>query len=328
MKPIVAILLGDPAGIGPELVAKTAAAGELTTRCRPLVIGSRTVFEEICSSLSLDVPYTLFDGSRAPEENEILFADVPLAGADTVPFGTIGAVCGRQIAEQIDCAIALYERGLVNAVCFAPFTKASLKVYLGESIHGEMDYFTEKLHYTGPCCEINQLDGLYTTRVTSHIPLAEVAAAITEESILTAVKLLWDTIVSAGNTAPRIAVAALNPHGGENGTCGREELDVVAPAIKKAGELGMPVSGPFPSDTIFVRAFNRKEFDGVVTLYHDQGQIAIKLLGFDRGVTIEGGLPCPITTPAHGSAMDIAGKGVADTGAFLHALDCAVSMAR
>ena len=328
MKPIVAILLGDPAGIGPELVAKTAAAGELTDRCRPIVIGSRTVFDEIVSSLSLTVPYTPADVRRAPEENEILFMDVPLKGADDVAFGTIGAVCGRQMAEQIDLALSLFEAGQAAAVCFAPFTKASLKAYLGESLHGEMDYFTEKLGYTGPCCEINQLDGLYTTRATSHIPISQVAAAITEDTVLTAVKLLWDTIVSTGNTAPRIAVAALNPHGGENGTCGREEIDVIAPAIRKAASLGMPVSGPFPSDTVFVRAFNKKEFDGVVTLYHDQGQIALKLLGFDRGVTIEGGLPCPITTPAHGSAMDIAGKGVADTAAFLHALDCAVSMAR
>lgn len=329
MKPILAILLGDPAGIGAELVAKTAADGFLTEHCRPILIGSHRVFSDTLSRLSLSLPFQVIRSCDAPPEDGcILLWDIPFSGENCVAYGTISGVYGKQVTDQIDLAMTLWEEKKIGAVCFGPFTKASLKAYLGDDIHSEMDYFLQKLHYNGPHNEINQLDHFYTTRATSHIPVSQISSALNEDTVLTAIRLLWDTIVSTGNTAPRIAVAALNPHGGENGTCGREELDLILPTIKKAAAQGMPVLGPFPADTVFYRAAVKKEFDGVVTMYHDQGQIALKLLGFERGVTIQGGLPCPITTPAHGSALDIAGKGLADPSAFKQALLIAVSMAK
>lgn len=174
--------------------------------------------------------------------------------------------------------------------------------------------------------EINAAAGLFTTRVTSHVPLKDVVALISGDRIFRAIRLLHRTLVRAGVPTPRIAVAALNPHGGEHGLCGTEEEKVIAPAVELAREQGIPAEGPFPADTIFLRA-RRGDFHGVVTMYHDQGQIATKLLGFDRGVTIQGGLSVVVTTPAHGTAFDIAGKGIANPGAFQAAVRLAAQMA-
>ncbi len=148
-------------------------------------------------------------------------------------------------------------------------------------------------------------------RVTSHVPLKDVAELITETGILDAIDLIDGELKRAGNPAPRIGVAGLNPHAGDGGNFGREEIDVIAPAVERAKMEGYAVAGPYPADTIFVRA-KKGEFDAVVTMYHDQGQIAMKLMGFGRGVTVQGGLPVPVTTPAHGTAYDIVGKGIAE----------------
>jgi 4-hydroxythreonine-4-phosphate dehydrogenase len=137
--------------------------------------------------------------------------------------------------------------------------------------------------------------------------------------------LIHEALLLAGFESPRVAVAAFNPHAGEGGTCGREEIDVIAPAVAQCQAEGYPVSGPYPADTLFIRARDG-DFDAVVTMYHDQGQIAIKLLGFSQGVTVQGGLPIPITTPAHGTAFDIAGQGKARVGPTRNAFDIACRM--
>jgi 4-hydroxythreonine-4-phosphate dehydrogenase len=170
------------------------------------------------------------------------------------------------------------------------------------------------------------LNNVSTTRVTSHIPLKDVASQLSEKRILDAISLAHKTVTSFGVKQPRIAVAALNPHGGESGKCGTDEIEIIEPAVKKANEQGMNALGPFPADTLFIRTFDG-EFDSVVTMYHDQGQIAMKLKGFEWGVTVVGGMPYPIATPAHGTAFDIAGKGLAKTSAFENALKLTVQMA-
>jgi 4-hydroxythreonine-4-phosphate dehydrogenase len=164
--------------------------------------------------------------------------------------------------------------------------------------------------------------------VTSHVPLKDVSALLTREGVADGVALLTRGLRSAGLATPRIAVCGLNPHNGDGGAFGREEIDVIAPGVELARSQGYPADGPFPADTIFVRA-TRKDgqgYDGVLTMYHDQGQIAMKLMGFDRGVTVPGGLPIPIATPAHGTAYDIAGRGVANTGAMRNAFALACKM--
>ena len=158
------------------------------------------------------------------------------------------------------------------------------------------------------------------------IPMRQMCDNITQEKVENAIRLLYTTMVKAGIKNPRIAVAALNPHGGEAGTCGREEIDIMEPAMEAMRKEGYPTSGPYPADTVFQRAFRKNEFDGIVTMYHDQGQIALKLLGFEHAVSILGGLPMPVVTPAHGTAFEIAGQGIASVEAFRHTVDDLVSI--
>jgi 4-hydroxythreonine-4-phosphate dehydrogenase len=174
--------------------------------------------------------------------------------------------------------------------------------------------------------EFNVLDRLWNARVTSHVPLSQVAARITLERLDRALRLADACMRSAGFERPRIGVAALNPHAGDGGNFGREEINVIAPAVERAQAAGIAAEGPFPSDTVFLRA-RAGQFDAVLTMYQDQGQIAMKLRGFERGVTMLGGYPFPICTPAHGTAYDIAGRGVANVGAAREALLLAIRMA-
>jgi 4-hydroxythreonine-4-phosphate dehydrogenase len=196
----------------------------------------------------------------------------------------------------------------------------------GLNAEDEHRYIARHIGFKGYHSEINVLDSLMTTRVTSHIGLREVAERITAEAVEKAIGLAEDTCRRAGNARPHIAVAALNPHAGDNGKFGREEIDILQPVIEAAQAKQKHVTGPWPSDTVFLKA-KRGEVDAVVTMYHDQGQIAIKLMGFDRGVTVAGGLPIPVATPAHGTAFDIAGQNKANVGATLQAFNLLVRMA-
>ena len=209
-------------------------------------------------------------------------------------------------------------------VCYAPRHKRSLRDG-GYPFEDELHLF---IHWTASADvgEINALDRLWTSRVTSHIGLARVAAELSVDRVLRAVRLVDRARRAAGWPRPRIAIAAFNPHGGEHGLFGDEELRVIEPAVDQAREEGLDARGPIPADTVFGRA-RGGEFDAVVTMYHDQGQIAMKLLGFDRGVTLAAGLPFPVTTPAYGTAHDIAAKGIANPGAMIAALKLAAQMA-
>jgi 4-hydroxythreonine-4-phosphate dehydrogenase len=180
---------------------------------------------------------------------------------------------------------------------------------------------------TGYFCEFNTLDQLWTARVSSHVPLKDAASYLSRERIVAATRLIYESLRANGVAKPRVAVAAFNPHGGEGGTCGREEIDFIEPAVRELNTGGIAAQGPFPADTLFIKARDG-EFDAVVTMYHDQGQIALKLLGFSRGVTVQGGLPVPITTPAHGTAYDIAGQGKANVQATANAFAIACRMSQ
>lgn len=215
--------------------------------------------------------------------------------------------------------------GGLNGFCFAPLNKAALKA-AGFNFPSEHEMFA---HYYGQnenYGEMNYVNGLWNIRVTSHIPLKDVCKNITVDKILATARLGFATLRRAGCEKPRIAVAALNPHEGEHGTCGMEEIEVIRPAIQAAAAEGMPLLGPFSSDTLFLRAF-KGNFDGVITMYHDQGQIAIKLQDFMHCVTVSAGLPHPITTPAHGTAYDIAGTGTCSSVPFENAYRICCRMA-
>lgn len=323
--PTIAWVLGDPVGIGPEIIAKSLANPEMKGTCRPLVVGPAWLLERGMQMAQVKLATTPCDPTRIREApvGRIPVVDVGWQLADFPP-GKPSAEAGKLSIEMLHLGVGLARNGTVDAVVFGPLNKEALR--LGGNPHRDELHLVAEWLGESECSEINAAAGLFTTRVTSHVPLKDVSGLLDPDKIVKAVRLLHRTLVWAGVENPTVAVAALNPHGGERGLCGTEELTVIEPGVAKSREAGIPVVGPFPADTIFVRA-KRGEFQGVVTMYHDQGQIATKLLGFDHGVTIMGGLSVIVMTPAHGTAFDIVGKGVANPGAFQAAVRLAAHMA-
>jgi 4-hydroxythreonine-4-phosphate dehydrogenase len=230
------------------------------------------------------------------------------------------------VLKVLDACMDAASAGQIDAICFAPLNKFAMK--LGGLAHeDELHHFAKHLGVTGYFCEFNTLGRLWTARVSSHVPLKDAVNYLDKGRIKDAARLIYRSLLASGVAQPRVAVAGFNPHNGDGGTCGREEIDTIAPAVKELNDEGLPVAGPFPADTIFLKARDG-EFEAIVTMYHDQGQIAIKLLGFSQGVTVQGGLPIPITTPAHGTAYDIAGQGRANVDATANAFAIACRMGR
>lgn len=327
-RPVIALAMGDPAGISPELTAKALTLPDVLDAARLVVVGDRRVLE--AGAKVAGVPLAVDWRQRADDLDVDTYARpvvVDLGNLD--PAGIERAVATRKGGEfalqNFRTCLELANSGRAEAVCFTPFNKAAMRA-AHPGYDDEIGYSLEVLGLPGPASEFNILEGLWNARVTSHIPLSAVASQITREAVLEAIRLTDRSLRDAEVATPRIAVAALNPHAGDGGAFGREEIDVIGPAIAEARGDGIAADGPFPSDTVFVRA-RSGAFDAVVTMYHDQGQIAMKLMGFDRGVTLMGGLPFPICTAAHGTAYEIAGKGVANIGATRASLLLAAKMA-
>ena len=329
-KPRIVFFTGDPAGIGPELSARLLADPASSRAAELLVITSRAVMHDAVSVTGKPFAFVAGDAraARAAPLETPMFVDWAGARAEGFERGVAGAKNGAWMLDGLRVALDLCRDGAADAICFAPLNKAALRA--GGMRHpDELHFFCEVLDFHGPCVEFNVLETLWTSRVTSHVPLKEVSALITADKVAEGVQLLYTGLRQGGIAEPRIAVCGLNPHNGDNGAFGREELDVIEPGVALARSRGFPADGPFPADTAFVRA-TRKDgagYDGVLTMYHDQGQIAMKLMGFERGVTVPGGLPMPIATPAHGTAYDIAGRGIANTGAMTNAFALACRMA-
>lgn len=326
-RPRVAVIMGDATGIGPEIVAKSLNTEETRRICMPAVIGDSRVMAEAIklTKVPLKIVVRKSWGEVTGEPGLMEMFDLANLDPKEYKIGEVNGKVGKACLEYMDFALSQAMKGEAEAVVFAPLNKLAMSLG-GSDFKDEHGYFARhtKAELYG---EINALDPLFTSRVTSHIGFRDIAGRLTPDRIVNAVKLLHHTMSRAGIQKPKIGVAALNPHGGEKGLFGSEEDTIIKPAVEKARAEGMDVVGPYPADTIFVRA-RRGEFSGIVTMYHDQGQIATKLLGFDRGVTVAGGHPIVITTPAHGTAHDIAGKGIADIGAFQAALRIAVRMAQ
>ena len=326
-KPILGVLLGNSAGVGPELVAKLAVQDYYKDHCRPVLIGDVRMFERGLQVVGGDVPhYVVGDVSECDWNKGLPLLDLKDQDPAQVPYGEAAAYCGKSDLDQMDLAIDLCKAGKLEGFVFGPFHKGAMKL-AGMHVESEHTYLAEKFGLTTPYGEINMMDDLMTVRTTSHIPLKDVSANLTEETLREAITLGQITGESFG-IQPRMAVAALNPHCGEFGLTGREEVDLIAPVVEKVvQETGWNVSGPYSADTLFIRALNHGEFDVVVTLYHDQGQIALKLVGFERCITVAGGQPYPIATCAHGTAFDKVGTGAATTTSFERAVKAVAKMA-
>jgi len=259
------------------------------------------------------------------DSDQPVVLDLPTISPEEVTYKKVNAKAGKSVYETLEFTIKLALDKKIDGVVFGPFHKEAMGLG-GCPFHAEIELFKDRFNKPKVHGEINVLEDMWTTRVTSHVPLKEVSSLLTPERILETIGLLNDQLKQFGIESPHIAVTALNPHAGENGKCGTEEIEVIAPAIQAAIEKGMDVSGPFPADTIFLRV-KREGFRGIVSMYHDQGQIATKLLGFDKGVTLHGGMPIPITTPAHGTAFGKAGEGRANPDAMVRAFQIACQLA-
>ena len=326
MKPNIALVIGDPAGVGPELVVKLLA-DEVASQANVYVIGSRAVLAGAMHETGVhrDLPIVALSYIGSRDLPSPVLVDWPGLNADGFERGQAKADNGKFMLDMLTLGARLTQQGATDALCFAPLNKGALRAG-GMQQQDELRWFEDLLGCHGYTGELNVLDTLWTSRVTSHVALRDVSGLLTAEGVADAAKLITDSLLAAGKTEPRVAVCGLNPHNGDNGNYGNEESTVIEPGIALARSRGCAVDGPFPADTIFVRAKNG-QYDGIVTMYHDQGQIAMKLMGFERGVTVQGGLPIPVTTPAHGTAYDIAGRGIANVGAMKNAFDLACRMA-
>ncbi len=328
IKPRIALVLGDPCGIGPELGVKVLGDSTITDRADIVVVADRKVFAEGADIAGISVDYRLTDhmNSETFKPGGVVLLESPDVILDEYHIGQVSKNSGKY---QLDClakGLELCTRGLVDAMCFAPLNKEAMHL-AGLKHEDESGFFIDQLGFEGDFGLLNTLGTLWTSRATSHVAHKQVSELLTTETIFEATKLLDNTLRASGNDNPKIAVAGLNPHAGDGGTFGTEEIEIIAPAVQQAKDAGINAAGPFPPDTIFLMGRDGK-YDAIVTMYHDQGQIAMKLMGFDHGVTVHAGLPYPVTTSAHGSAFDIAGKGIANERALLAAFDLACSMVR
>lgn len=319
-RPRLGLLHGDPTGIGPELTAKLLAKEQFTEQGELLVIGDRrclSLGEKIADvSLPVQVFSSIDDVVFSP--GLVSFLDLGSFDPEGLVMGQVDPRAGRFTLETIEYAVDLAMRGHIDGIVFAPQNKQAM-VAGGSPRSDEVALFSHLTGWQGRAGEICWMKDFWTARVTSHIPLGEVAKQVTREKVLDAILLGHETLLRAGIANPRIGVAGLNPHLGDGGLFGTEESDIIRPAIEDALQQGLDVRGPFSPDTIFLKLF-AGEFDMLVGMYHDQVQIGMKLMGFDRGVSIIGGIPIDVCTPAHGTAFDIAGQGKADPGALHQAV--------
>ncbi len=314
----IAVTLGDVSGIGPEVVVKLLAQDAVRRRADIEVLAREDEITRAADEAGVSVPV-------APTPSPDAVATMAPHAAGPVERGTISQAAGERALSDLSHALTRYRDGAVDGILYAPLNKSALAL-AGMNEKDELRWFARQLGFDGVTSELNVVPGLTTARVTSHIALRDVPARVTPTGILDACELLDQALRAQGIDHPRLAVCALNPHAGENGAFGTEERDVIAPGVALARERGLRADGPHPADTLFLRAFGG-EFDGVVTMYHDQGQIALKLRGFDEGVTVQGGLPVPIATPAHGTAHEIVGQGVARPGPIERAFEVVASLA-
>ncbi len=318
----IAILLGDPSGIGPELTSKLLNE-KITEQANIVVIGEKKIFEDgekISGKKTILKFVENFDEIKFDDKTKF-FLDISKGTNRTYKYGEVSAESGASVLEAMDKAMELVNSKKIDAINFAPMNKTSLMMG-GCPYNDEHDYFQNKLNMKEFCCEFNVVDNFWTARVTSHIPIKEVPENITRENILKPIKLLDKTLKMSGIKKPRIAVQALNPHA-EFGT---EEKDEIIPAIEEAKKMGINADGPLPCDTSFITAFKNKNHDCIVGMYHDALQCGLKAFGFDRGVTVSGGLTVPITTPAHGTAFDIVTKNQANLEPMLNSFKLALKM--
>ena len=324
--PLVALTLGDPAGIGPEIIAKTFAEPGFVEENRVVVVGDAAILERAVRLLGLQLGVNIVsnpeDGLFEPGTVDLIaVTDLP----EDLPFGELSARAGEAAYLYVKRATNLALHGGTAAVATAPLNKEAMHL-AGLEYPGHTEILAE-LTGTKDYAMMLVAEGLRVIHISTHISLREAIGRVTRQRELTVIRLAQGALKTIGIEEPRIAVAGLNPHAGENGLFGTEDAERISPAIADAAQEGIDVTGPWPPDTVFSRA-RKGDFDAVVAQYHDQGHIPIKLLGFETGVNVTVGLPFFRTSVDHGTAFDIAGTGEADHTSMRMALDLARILAQ
>ena len=324
--PLVAVTMGDPAGIGPEIIAKTFADPGFHARNRALVVGDAGMLERAAQLLGLPLRI-----NEIPEPEDAAFepgtADVLQVGELPLdlPFGELDARAGDAAFRYLERATRLASAGRVAAIATAPLNKEAMHL-AGHGYPGHTEILAD-LTGTQDYAMMLVTDELKVIHVSTHVSLKEAIDRAHPERELAVIRLAHESLQKLGVERPRVAVAGLNPHAGENGLFGKEDLEKIRPAVKAALEEGVDASGPWAPDTVMMRA-RQGHFDVVVVQYHDQGHIPVKLMGFDTGVNVTVGLPFFRTSVDHGTAFDIAGTGKADHASLEAALHLARTLAR
>ena len=326
-RPSIALVQGDACGIGPELTAKLLALDEVRESAKILVLSDRRVFEAGCEIPGVNLEATFVDSldDADLDKHPLTVFDVPGVDPADITPGEVSVDAGRAVIDCLGRALDACKAGQLQGLCFTPFNKQAMHL-AGLDAEDETQWARARIGFEGRVSEFNVIDGMWNARVTSHVPLKDVSSLLSIEEIVASVLLADRTLRTAGFERPRIAVAALNPHAGDGGTIGREEIEIIAPAVAAARGHQVICEGPFPSDTLYLKVRDG-EYDCAVSMYHDQGQIAIKLLGFHMGISVQGGLPFPMATPAHGTAFDIVGKNLANVEPTRRAMRTVVTMA-
>lgn len=327
MKPVLGITMGDAAGIGAEIIVKSLADKHLYEIAQPIVIGDKKMMQRALDLLQSPLKINVVENldNLNTKYGTIDLIDLDNVSAD-LPYSQVDPRAGKAAYEYVEKAVQYAMANKVQAVVTAPLNKEALHAG-GKMFPGHTEILAQ-LSGTKDYSMMLVSEKLRVIHVTTHVQLRKACDLVKKERVLTVIKLADENAKMLGFKQPRVAVAGLNPHSGENGMFGDEDRKEIVPAVEAAKQLGINASGPIPPDTVFHRAANLNEFDIVVVMYHDQGHIPIKLLGFDTGVNVTVGLPFIRTSVDHGTAFPIAGKRIADSKSMTESLYLAAQMAQ
>ena len=323
MDNIIALTIGDAGGIGPEISVKVACDKVVKEQCVPVLIGAGDVVRRAAAEFVNDVEVICYKNrdSIKPGKTCIYYCDFDsLKIEKDFPVGKSSAVAGDVAYHAVKLAAEAVCRGEFDAIVTAPVSKESVNL-AGIEFQGHTELVAE-ISQTDDFCMMQSDGPLRVVFATCHIPLMDVREHLTKERVVKTIELLYEAALADGVEKPRIAIAGMNPHAGEGGYMGREEIDTIIPAMEEAAKLGIETEGPFPADTLFIESI-RTQFDGIVAMYHDQGHIPFKMLAFDRGVNSTLGLPIIRTSVDHGTAFNIAWEDKADVGSLKAAIQIA-----
>lgn len=327
MKPVLGITMGDAAGIGAEIIVKSLSDKHLYEIAQPVVIGDKKMMQRALDLLQSPLKINVVENL---DNLNTKYGTIDLIDLDNVPadliYSQVDPRAGKAAYEYVEKAVQYAMENKIQAVVTAPLNKEALHAG-GKMFPGHTEILAQ-LSGTKDYSMMLVSEKLRVIHVTTHVQLRKACDLVKKERVLTVIKLADENAKMLGFKQPRVAVAGLNPHSGENGMFGDEDRKEIVPAVEAAKQLGINACGPIPPDTVFHRAANLNEFDIVVVMYHDQGHIPIKLLGFDTGVNVTVGLPFIRTSVDHGTAFPIAGKGIADSKSMTESLYLAAQMAQ